>query len=130
MKSDDSIKNENDDSDSERIEQLLQANAQLSQQLASLTSLSASLAQHQAGDVFMWFNEGTSKVYLNARSIRTLSLQQGMRLGDYDHPAGPSGTFAVLADELPVTEHLPPEEAEQVLDLIAETINRVLQPPQ
>ena len=122
MNSNESTENENDDSDEERFEQLLQ------QQLVSLTSLSNSLAQQHAGNTLVWFNQGTNKVYLNARTIRMLSLQQGTTLGSYEQMAGPSGTFAVMADELQVTEHLPPEEAEQVLDQIAETIIRVLQP--
>ncbi len=134
MNTDDSTENENDSFENEQIEQLLRANEQLRQQLASLSGLSASLAQQQQhavpGDALVWFGAGVQKRYLNARSIRLLSLQEGLRLGDYDQMSGPSGTFMVMVDELPVGNLLPPEEAELALDEVAELINRVLQPPE
>ena len=130
MKKNDSKENDDDNSEDEQIEQLLRANERLQEQLASLTSLSASLAQQQAGDTLVWFGEGVQKRWVNARSIRLLSLQEGLRLGSYEQMGGPSGTYAVAVDEMVVSSYLLPEEAEAALDEVAAVIIRALQPPE
>lgn len=121
---------ESDDSSfsAEEGEQLLRANEHLRQQLASLTSLSASLAQQQAGETLVRFGDGLSTKWLNARSIRMLSLSEGTILDTEKFQTAGSGKYAVLVDELQVTEHLPPEEAEYWLGEIAEALNKILQP--
>lgn len=131
MKNDDYDENDDSSFSVEEGEQLLRANEHLRQQLASLTSLSASLAQQQAGEALVRFGEGPTTKWLNARSIRMLSLSEGTVLMDSERlQVEGSGTYAVLVDELQVTEHLPLDQAEQVLEEVAETIVRALQPSQ
>ena len=135
MNKNDSKENEEENDDSEQIEQLLRANEQLRQQLVSLSALSNSLAQQhlqtQAGDALVCFGEGRAKRWVNVRSIRMLSLAEGTALNyGSDSPAGPSGTYAVMVDELQATGFLPPDEAEQLLDQWADALNRAMQPPQ
>ena len=130
MKNEDYDENDESDSADEQIEQLLRANELLKQELASTQqhlasssmALSASLAQQaQAGDALVSFGEGVEKRWLNARSIRALALTRG-------HTVQPS--FALMVDELQVTEFLAPENAEQVLDEAASALNQILQPRQ
>ena len=145
MKNDDSAEDETDNDEtsaSARIRQLLRANERLQEELALerqqhalLSALSTSLAQqtHQpayqaTGDTLVWFGVGTRKRYLNARGIRLLALQEGMTL-QYEG-AQPSGTYAVVADELVVSDYLAPEEAEQTLDAVANLLIQAMQPPE
>ncbi len=130
MKNENSEEDEDSDSADEECEQLLRANAHLRDQLVSLTSLSASLAQQQAGETLVCFGSGPNKRWLNARSIRMLSLSEGTTLDTEKFQTEGSGTYAVLVDELQVTRHLPADEAEQVLDEVADALNRILQPSQ
>lgn len=118
MNKNDSNENEEDSSDEE-----------CTQLLRQLVSHTTAIAQPQTGDGFVWFGTGVQKRYLNARSIRLLSLQEGISLGNYDQVAGPSGRYAVMVDDLQATEPLAPAEAEQALDEVAELLNRVLRPP-
>ena len=130
MNNDDYDENDDTSFSVEEGEQLLKANEHLREQLASLTSLSASLAQQQAGEALVRFGEGPTTKWLNARSIRMLSLSEGTTSGTEKFWAEGNGTYAVFVDELQVTEHLPADRAEQVLDEVAETIIRALQPPE
>ncbi len=120
-----------------RIEQLLQANetlrtanAQLQEQLASLSALYASLAAQHASDALVPYGEGKHRHWLSARSIRVVWLVEETT----PSPAGgiptPTDRYAVQVDELRITEYLPLAQAQQILDGVAETLNRVLQPPE
>ena len=59
-----------------------------------------------------------------------LSLSEGTIPGAEWLQAVGSSTYAVLVDELQVTEHLPLDQAKQTLDKVAETIIHALQPPE
>ena len=103
------------------------------QQLSSLSlALSTSLAeqQRQSGETLVWFGEGLHKRWINARSVRMLSLNEGMKINAYEESglAGPSGTYAVFADELAVTDYFPADEAEQALDQVAQVLIQAMQP--
>ena len=135
MKSNDSTDSENNDYEYDQVKQLLALNEQLQdqlnatqRQLASSMELHAALLQQQSGDALVFFGEGTQRHYLNARTIRLLTLKEGMQLGSYEQAAGPSNTFAVMVDELQVGDYLPPEEAQQSLYEVAALVNRVLKP--
>lgn len=128
MNKNDFDENTDDNSENERIEQLLKANERLQQelastqqQLASSLTLHASLAQQQAGDALVSFGEGVERRWLNARSIRALSLSRGMT-------AQP--TYVLMVDELQVTGFMEAADAEAALDEVAEALNRILQPPE
>ena len=75
-----------------------------------------SLAQQQAGGVLVSFGTGTSKNWLNARSIRMLGLNGGTTPGTVKFQTEASGTLAVFVAGFQVTKHLLTAASITVLD--------------
>ena len=112
--------------DAEQIEQLLQANAELQEEL--------SLARRElaaVGPLLLSFGEATWRCILNARSIRSMSLRQEMEAYGSAHSGMVTlkPAWAVLVDEVMVTPYLPEQEAVDALAAAEAAWAEALSPP-